>query len=95
MLEDFLSGTVAGNLGLGWADLLLIVVLLVTLIFFAMSFRIGLITAFVVLAATYVGFYEWGLDTLHVFTIFVGIGVIMIASLFISMKRNTPGVIGL
>lgn len=93
-LTDFLGGTVSGNLGIAWPDLLLVIVVLCALIFFAMSFRIGLVASFIIFATTYIGFSEWGLPTLHAFTIFILTGVIMIASLFVSRGRAGSGVIG-
>lgn len=93
-LTDFLSGTVAGNLGIPWADLVLVLVVLCSLIFYAMSFRIGLASSFVIMALTYVSFVQWGLTTGRVFVIFILIGVIMIASLFISRGREGSAVIG-
>ncbi len=91
LLENFFSTP----LGFSWPDFVLVILLAMSLLFFALGLRSGLILLWASLGLTYLAFQSFGLDTFHVLTLFVLVGVIMVMSLFISVSRQDSGLVGL
>lgn len=92
---DFLGAWIAEPLGFVWGDLILVLVLVTSLIFFALGLRSGLILLWMSLGLIYMAYYNLGIDTLHVLTLFILVGVIMVVSILISHSREKSGVVGL
>lgn len=90
----WIAQVVSNTLGVSFPDFLLIILLLGSLIFGALGFRIWLITTFVMLAGAYVLYYQVGWSTLHVMAAFIICFVMLCLSLFISYSKNkSPGIV--
>lgn len=92
---NLVSEFIAQPLGFAWPDLVLILILLMSIIFFAIGLRSGLVLLWMTLGLLYMIFYNSALETNHVLTLFVVVGVIMIVSMFISHSKSNSGVVGL
>lgn len=91
LMENFISTP----LGFEYPDFILIILLAMSLLFFALGLRSGLILLWALLGLTYMSFQAFNMDTFHVLTIFLVVGVIMVVSLFISVPRQESGLVGL
>ena len=94
-MASLLVEYIAEPLGASWPDLILIFFLCLSIIFFAIGLRSGLILLWALLGMLYVVYYQTGTDTLHVFTLFIGVGVIMIVSMLVSHSHEKSGVYGI
>lgn len=94
-LETFVTNMFAEPLGVAWPDLVLILMLALGLLFFAMGLRSGLIMLWAFLGIGYMIYSSIGMDTFHILTLFIVIGVLMVVSLFVSHSHAKSGVVGL
>jgi len=83
MMEDVIN-TITTNLGIAYTDLILLLTMLSSLIFFAKSFRIGALVLFVLTASEFVAFYLAGLETFKVLVAALVALVLLSMSLFLS-----------
>lgn len=90
MMEDvWLS--MALNLGVSFPDLLLFIVSLASIVFFAIHFRVGLIMLFISYSICFVAFYEWGYAFDHALILMFAMAAVMAVSFMISNKSEGKG----
>ena len=94
-LSNFVNQYLANPLGVVWPDLILILLLAMSFIFFALGLRLGLILLWALLGVGYMVYYGLGIDTFHILTLFIVVGVIMVVSMFISHSHEKSGVVGI
>jgi|TARA_Y100000310_G_scaffold345632_1_gene467500 hypothetical protein len=82
-----------GNLGISFPDLILLMVILSSIVFFAMDLRIGLIVLFMLSGGFFVVFTLLTLEAFKFLVITLMAFVFMMLSLLISHRRGTGGVI--
>jgi hypothetical protein len=80
---------VASNLGMSIESIILLLVLLTGLIAYARGFQVGIITHFVMLAATFIWFYSAGLQYGIVLICMLMTLVILCLSIY-SMAKTAP-----
>ena len=87
MMEDLIN-TITTNLGIAYTDLILLLTILSSLIFFAKSFRIGALVLFVLCAGEFVAFYLAGLETFKALIATLVALVLLSMSLFLSQAHR-------
>lgn len=91
MLDDFVATVIEPGVGVAFPDYVLIVALVVLFIFFALDIRIGLLITFVSIAGLYVAFAAINWPTNNILTVFMGIFVLLVLSLFIPFQKSKGG----
>lgn len=92
MIEDIFD-LIAGNLGLSFENLILVLTILGSLIFFAKDLRLGAIVLFMLLASEFIIFYELGMESFTVLMAFMCNIVILTLSLYITHNKTAVGII--
>lgn len=81
------------NLGVTFPDLLLFIVSLAGIVFFAIHFRVGLIMLFFSYVICFVAFYEWGYAYDHALILMFAMAAIMAVSFMIMNKNEGEGLV--
>lgn len=92
MLEDLIN-LLAGNLGIGFENLILVLTILGSLIFFAKDMRIGAIILLMLLSAEFIVFVQLGMETFAALMGVLTSIVILTLSLYITHSKSTTGII--
>lgn len=92
MIEDIIN-LITGNLGIAFTDLVLLLTVLGSLIFFAKDLRIGAVILFILFVSEYILFVEMGLESFKVLMALFCSLVVLTLSIYITHSKTTTGVV--
>lgn len=92
MMEDLIN-TLVGNLGINFDQLIVMLTVLGSIIFFAKDLRIGAIILLIMLVSEFIIFYELGIETFTALMAVLVSVVILALSLYITHSKTGTAII--